>query len=95
MTPRPLNELKEIFLSSHRQLLDENLDMVLFMTDSMLGKKESSAKESYLKLKDRAAEILKEKGVTPEELIIINSNSNEWMKETIPHILETISKQGG
>ena len=89
---RTLNELKQIFLQAHTEIVNENITLCLDTTTAMLTENEALAKKGIKELKDICKEKLKTFNVSAEELEIINSNHTEWMKDTIPFLISKLNE---
>lgn len=89
---RTLNELKQIFLQAHAEIVNENTMLCLNTTTAMLTENKTLAKQGLKELIDICKEKLKTFNVSAEELKIINSNHTEWMKDTIPFVINKLNE---
>lgn len=89
---RTLNELKQIFLQAHMEIVNENTILCLNTTTAMLTENKVLAKQGLKELRDICKEKLKAFNVSVEELKIINSNHTEWMKDTIPFVINKLNE---
>lgn len=89
---RTLNELKQIFLQAHAEIVNENTMLCLNTTTAMLTENKVLAKQGLKELCDICREKLKTFNVSVEELKIINSNHTEWMKDTIPFVINKLNE---
>lgn len=88
---RTIEELKTVFLKSHNQVLQSMQRQATEFAEAMLNKDESVAKARYVEVKNAADKVLKENGVTAEELKVINAHQNEWIKDTMQNVIDVLT----
>lgn len=88
---RTIEELKTVFLKSHNQVLQSMQRQATEFAEAMINKDESVAKARYVEVKNAADKVLKENGVTAEELEVIKAHQKEWLKDTMQNVIDVLT----
>lgn len=86
---KDLEELKDIYLNSIKEIIEEDLTGLQAITDSIIAKDNTITDKRNAFIKKVSTKLMG-KGITPEDLDLLMKNPDSWMSDVTAIIMSNL-----